>query len=110
MFSCLPKDTYIDDLMVSLNDLPKHTGIWKFKKPYRVVARLMDKNCIAGYMIYDRQQKHCMPVDRATLANLVMQRKVVQMKFTSYGVEDRGDLKVECLPYHMVTTKWSVGK
>ena len=103
MFSELIENTHIDNFSVRV--LPKRYGIWRIKKPFKVVARLLKGRQLTGYILYNRRNNHCFIVDRGTFARAVLTRQVKNMKYTSDGVESRGDLRIESLPYYQVTDK-----
>lgn len=103
MFSKLPENSYIDDYF--LDKLPERQGIWKIRRPYRVMSRLFDKNKLIGYILYSKPNQHCYIIGRNTFVHAVRDRAVEQLSFTSNGVKEHGSLKLECLPYHQVTSR-----
>ena len=100
MFSSLPKGTFVHDFFI--NELPKRHGIWKIKRPFYVLSRLLDGNVIAGYVLYDRRSRHCFPISRVVFVKAVKAKQIKHMKYSINGVESSGDLILECLPYHQI--------
>lgn len=100
MLNTLPRGTLVSDLFTK--ELPKRQGIWKIKRPYRVVARIIEGEKLIGYILYDRRTKRSILVNRAGLIAAAFKRQVKQLKLTADGLKTTGDLLLEGLPYHVV--------
>lgn len=105
MLNTLPRGTFVNDLFTK--ELPKRHGIWKIKRPYRVVARIIDETNekLIGYILYDRRTRHSILVTRAGLIAAAFKRQVKQLKLTADGLKTTGDLWLEGLPYHVVRSR-----
>lgn len=100
MLNTLPRGTFVSDLFTK--ELPKRHGIWKIKRPYRVVARIIEGEKLIGYILYDRRTKRSILVNRAELIAAAFKKQVKQLKLTADGLKTTGDLLLEGLPYHVV--------
>lgn len=103
MLNTLSRGTLVSDLFTK--ELPKRQGIWKIKRPYRVVARIIEGEKLIGYILYDRRTKRSILVNRAGLIAAAFKKQVKQLKLTADGLKTTGDLLLEGLPYHVVHYK-----